>query len=383
MVLFTSSMGLLLFYLSSALGISFICSVLEAVLLSTPLSFVNMKEAEGNQAAKLFKKHKVEIDRPITAILTLNTIAHTVGAAGVGAQAGIVFQNVPFAAISGVLTFLILFFSEITPKTIGAAYYRSLCMPSARFIQFLILITFPVVWLFEILTRAIAPKNAETSVSREELSAMVDAGSKEGVIANKENIIFQNIIKMEKVPVRDVMTPRVVCTIADQEETLRELHEDEERRPFSRIPVYEDDDVDNITGYVLIIDVMEYLAEDQHDMKLSEIKRSIITVADTDPVSQVWERLLSNREHIALVVDEYGSFVGLITMEDIMETILGLEILDEKDTVIDMRIFAREEWKKRQLKFKQNIRIEDKFSDERGSGNSNEVPEKRTMENHA
>ncbi len=349
-------MELLLIYLGLALGFSFLCSVLEAVLLSTPLSFVNMKEAQGNKSALLFKKLKTDIDRPISAILSLNTVAHTVGAAGVGAQAVDVFGSAYFGLISAVLTYLILVFSEIIPKTIGATYYRTLALPSARIMQILIVICYPLVWHSEFITRVFSRKGGEHSMSREEVSAMVDAGTREGVIQNKENLIFQNIIKMELVKVREVMTPRVVCETADEDMTLLAYYEeDEAQRPYSRIPIYKDDK-DNITGYVLYVDIMENIADDLESKLLSEICRPILAIAENESVFTVWEKLISHREHIASVHDEYGSFQGIITMEDIMETILGLEIMDEKDTVADMQKLARDKWQERKFKYKQFIK---------------------------
>ncbi len=348
-------MELLLIYLFIALGISFLCSVLEAVLLSTPHSFISMKVAEGAKGALLLEKLKTKIDRPISAILTLNTIAHTLGAAGVGKQAVAVFGEENFFFISAILTVLILVLSEIIPKTLGARYYRGLALLAAPVIQLITLTCGPLVWLFEKLSHLISPKQAEATMSREEVSAMVSAGTKEGVINSKENIIIQNVIKMEQVNVRAVMTPRVVCSVADEDESLLEFYEDEERRPFSRIPVFKEDK-DIISGYVLILNIMEYIAEDQDHLKLSEIKRPILAIPDTMSVSEAWEKLISSKEHIAIVEDEYGTFEGLITMEDIMETFLGLEILDEKDTITDMQQFARDKWQERMAKYKQFIK---------------------------
>ncbi len=349
-------MELLLIYLFVALGFSFLCSILEAVLLSTPYSFISMKVAEGAKGAALLEKLKTNIDRPISSILTLNTFAHTLGAAGVGAQAVKVFGEAYFGVISVVLTLLILVLSEIIPKTLGACYYRRLATLSAPVIHIITVLCYPLLWIFDGLTRLISPKKNEASLSREEVSAMVDAGTKEGVIAIKENLIFQNIIKMEKVSVREVMTPRVVCSVANEDETLLDFYEDETRRPFSRIPVYTDEK-DNITGYVLIISIMEYIAEHQDHLKLSEIKRNILTFPDTMSVSTAWEKLISSKEHIATIVDEYGTFEGIITLEDVMETILGLEIIDEKDTIADMQQLAREKWQERMAKYNQFNRV--------------------------
>ncbi len=348
-------MELLFIYLGLALGISFLCSVLEAILLSTPHSFISMKVAEGSKAGLALQELKINNGRPISAILTLNTIAHTFGAAGVGAQAIKIWGDEYFALISVILTILILVLSEIIPKTLGANYYRVLSMPCTRLIQLVTCLCYPLVWILEKLTNLISPKTLEASMSREEVSAMVDAGTKEGVIKMKENVIIQNIIKMEKISVRDVMTPRVVCTTVDEDETLEAFHEDEGRRPFSRIPVYKEEK-DIVSGYVLILDIMEYLAEDQHHMTLAELKRPILALPDTTSVFMAWEKLISNREHIAIIEDEYGTFEGIITMEDVMETILGLEIMDEKDTVADMQKFARDKWQERMAKYKQFIK---------------------------
>lgn len=345
-------MSLLLLYLGTALGLSFLCSILEAVLLSTPRSFISMKEEEGSAAAALFAKYKEDIDRPISAILSLNTIAHTFGAAGVGAQAVKIWGEGYFGLISAILTLLILVLSEIIPKTIGACYYRSLSLYVVRPIQFIIIICYPLVVLSKFVTAIFSPKHHEASVSREEVSAMVSEGTREGVIQNSENLIFQNIIKMGQIDVREVMTPRVVCFTANEELTQEEFYDQAPDRLPSRIPVYAEEK-DFITGYVLSMDVMEHIAEDEEKMKLSEIRRPIIAIHESESVAEAWERLLADKEHIALVVDEYGTFQGLITMEDIMETILGLEITDEKDTVADMQELARAQWQERRVKYKQ------------------------------
>lgn len=352
-----TTMTLLIIYLSLALGISFICSILEAVLLSTPRSFISMKEAEGSAAATLLAQLKDDIDRPISAILILNTTAHTVGAAGVGAQAAIVFGEAYFGLISAVLTLLILVLSEIIPKTLGANFYRTLALPSARVLKVLIFVIYPLVWISELITKIFSSKHHEATVSREEVSAMVSEGTREGVIHSSENIIFQNIIKMGQIPVRKVMTPRVVCITANEELTQEEFYEEcpDDSRLYSRIPVYAEDK-DFITGYVLFMDIMEHIADDEEQMKLSEIRRPILVLNEATSVSAAWERLLAEKEHIAMVVDEYGTFQGLITMEDIMETILGLEITDEKDTVADMQVLAREKWQERRVKYKQFLK---------------------------
>jgi len=345
-------MGLLLFYLCLALSISFICSVMEAVLLSVPMSFINIKEAQGHKSAKVLKKLKQTIDRPISAILTLNTVAHTVGAAGVGAQAVVIFGEAYFGLISAVLTLLILVFSEILPKSIGAHYWKSLAMSSGRIIQVMIYVTYPFVIISEILTRIIAKQSKEeASVSREEISAMVDIGTEEGTFASTENKIIQNLIKLRSVRAEDVMTPRVVVATASEDITLEEFYKNKAYLHFSRIPVYTSNR-ENITGFVYRQEVLENLANDNFGIKLSEIKKPMVVVPNHQPLTVLWEMLLSEKAHIALIVDEYGGFEGIVTLEDIIETIMGIEIMDERDVVADMQQYARERWKERVEKYK-------------------------------
>lgn len=339
-------MGLILLYLFIALGISFVCSIMEAVLLSTPMSFISIKVNEGDKSAKLLMELKTNIDKPISAILSLNTVAHTIGAAGVGAEAVKVFGETYFGVISAILTILILIVSEIIPKTIGANYWRALSLRSARLIQWMIYICYPLVWMSEFITKVISPKNSEAAFSKAELSAMVDAGAKDGVLNMKENRVIQNLIKLEGVKVRDVMTPHSVTGTANEGDTVKDFYANKALHPYSRIPLYTVEK-DYICGYVLFKDVLDKLTNDMFNVTLSEIKRSIMVVSELESVSSTWEKLLENKEHIALVVNEYGAFEGIITMEDVVETILGLEIIDETDTVVDMQQLARGKWEER------------------------------------
>ncbi len=346
-------MALIFVYLLIALGISFMCSILEAVLLSTPMSYISVKESEGVRGSELLKKLKSDIDRPISAILSLNTIAHTIGAAGVGAQATAVFGEAYFGVISAILTILILVLSEIIPKTIGANYWRKLAIPSARIIRVLIIICYPLVWLSELITRIFSNgKDDENAISREELSAMADVSTQQGAIQSSENLIIQNLIKLNEIKTSDVMTPRIVTNIAFEELTIKEFYESQDSGPFSRIPLYGSEQ-DFITGYVLYKDILEAMANDKFNTKLIDIRRPVMALYSHESVSTAWEKMLAGKEHLALVVNEYGSFEGVITMEDIVETILGLEIIDEKDTVADMQQLARQHWKERKLKYKQ------------------------------
>lgn len=340
-------MELVLLYLILALSVSFLCSVMEAVLLSTPMSFITMKEQAGFKSATLLKKLKQDIDKPIAAILSLNTIAHTVGAAGVGAEAVKVFGEAYFGIISAVLTILILVLSEIIPKSVGANYWRSLAVPSARIIRTMIIVSYPLVWLSELITKLVSPSKHEASVSREEVSAMVSIGAEEGVFENKENRMIQNLIKLDGVKAKDVMTPRVVVASAPEGMTMRDFYHSKDFCNYSRIPVYSKDE-DNITGYVLRQAILERLAEDKFDMHLADILRPILAYQESTPVSTIWEQMLEKKEHISIIVDEYGALRGIVTMEDIIETALGFEIVDERDAVTDMQKLARERWQKRQ-----------------------------------
>jgi CBS domain containing-hemolysin-like protein len=343
-------MALLIFYLLIALVISFICSIMEAVLLSTPQSFLMVKLEKGNTWAKHFIGLKSNVDKPLSAILSLNTVAHTIGAAGVGAQAVKVFGEAYFGIVSATLTILILVLTEIIPKTIGARFWRNLSKISSQIIRGMIFITYPLVLLSAIITRSIAKNNNEQSTSREEISALASIGADEGIFMEKEYKIIQNLLKLKNLKVSEIMTPRVVVAVADENLPLSDFLRNKDFLKFSRIPVYSENP-ENITGYVFRQMVFEKLAEDQHHLTLKDIKREIVIVPDTRVLFSVWETLLEKKEHIALIIDEYGGMDGIVTMEDIIETLLGLEIVDEKDMVTDMQKLARDRWKTRQAKY--------------------------------
>lgn len=337
-------MGLIFLYLFGALGISFLCSILEAVLLSTPMSFISMKEEEGNKTAKLLKKYKTEIDGPVAAILSLNTIAHTIGAAGVGTEAVDVFGEEYFGVISAILTILILVFSEIIPKTIGANSWRVLALPATKIIKGLMVITYPLVKLSEYITKIFDRGEEQATVSREEVSAMVNVGVEEGVFQVKEKKIIQNFIKLDSVLAEDIMTPNLVVESVPETMTMKEFYALKELS-HSRIPVYKENR-DYITGYILRATVLERLAEDKFDIKLSQIMRPMLSFGEEESVSVIWEKMLESKEHISVITDEYGCMRGLVTMEDVIETMLGVEIVDEYDKTEDMQELARERWQK-------------------------------------
>lgn len=355
-------MGLLLLYLFGALSISFMCSILEAVLLSTPMSFISMKEKEGAPSAPLLKKYKLENDRPLAAILALNTIAHTIGAAGVGAQSNKVFGDEFFAITSAVLTFLILVSSEIIPKTIGANYWRQLALPLTKVIHSLVIVTYPLVVMSEYITHWVSPKKQPISVSREEVSAMVTVGAEEGVFEKKENRMIQNLLKLDDITARDIMTPSSVVEMAEESMTLKEFYQNPSYSTYSRIPIYNEENDDFIKGFVLRQTILEKLTEDKFNLRLSDISRPVLTFPETEPVSKIWEKLLAKKEHISIIIDEYGCFRGIVTMEDVIETMLGTEIVDEKDTVTDMQEFAREKWQEQQEEQKEQKQSEHRKS---------------------
>ena len=308
--------------------------------MSTPMSFISMKENEGNKTAILMKRYKNNVDRPVGAILSLNTIAHTIGSAGVGAESIKIFGEEYFGLISAILTLLILVLSEIIPKTIGASYWRSLAMTSTKIIRVLIFITYPLVLLSEVITKIFTPKNHQVSVSREEVSAMVDVGTTEGIFRESESKIIKSCIHLAGVKAREIMTPSIVVETANMSLTIKEFY-DQQTWNFSRIPVY-DTNKDYIVGYVLKDMVLKALSDDKFDTKLSDMVRSILSFNEDDSVYQIWEKMLEKREHISIIVDEYGCLRGVVSMEDIIETMTGVEIVDEDDVAVDMQAFAKE-----------------------------------------
>jgi CBS domain containing-hemolysin-like protein len=337
-----------------SLVISAMCSLLEATLLSTPLSFVTTLETQKVKGWELLKQYKTNIDRPISAILVVNTVANTVGASLVGSQAANyaaeVFQtnhdvSLFIGGVSGVFTFLILVFSEIFPKTIGSTYWRKLALPACQVIRVLIGLSWVVVVILEKLTHRISDNTQQESVTRDEVAAMVTVGAEEGVLEKKENRMIQHLLNLDNITAHEIMTPSVVVTMAEEEMTLREFYQNEEFKNHSRIPVYKGDESDYITGYVLRQTILERLAEDKFDITLGELARPILSFSEDEEVSDIWEKLLEKKEHISIIIDEYGCFRGLVTMEDVIETMLGYEIVDEKDEVVDMQELAKAQWK--------------------------------------
>ena len=334
--------------------LSALCSALEATLLSTPLSFVTGLEDQGVRGAKRLKKLKQNPDRPISAILCLNTIANTVGASIVGSLVYEVYGDAIVGVFSTIFTLMILIFSEIIPKTIGTSYWRTLALPAATIINAMIFISFPLVWALEHLTRLISSHSNQVSVSREDISAMVSVATEEEVIEKEEKKMIQNLLKLDEITAHEIMTPSVVVEMVPGNMTIREFYESE--NTHSRILVYDEENDEYVTGYVLRQEVLEKMAEDNFDMTLDDILRPVMTFKEEESVSDIWERLLEKKEHISAILDEYGSLRGIVTMEDVIETMLGHEIVDEKDEVVDMQEYAKDQWEKAQ---KDIIKAED------------------------
>jgi len=359
-------MGLLIFYALISIFFSFLCSILEAVLLSITPTFVNVKKREGKSYATTLEDLKKDVDKPLIAILTINTIAHTVGAILVGVQAKVAYaelygtttrsilgveftEDLMVGVVSTIMTILILVASEIIPKTIGATYWKQLSNFTAKALNIMVLgLKFTgLLWILQLFTKLVGGKGHHGSVlSREDFTAMTDMAHEEGVFEKSESTIIKNLLRFDQVLVKDVMTPRAVMKIAPSNKTIRSFFEDNPKLRYSRIPVFEDK-MDNITGFVLKDNVYEEIINENGEMPLDEIRRDILMTKRSTPIPKLFEIFVAKREHIALVVDEYGSIAGIVTMEDVIETLLGLEIMDESDNVADLQLLARKNWENR------------------------------------
>lgn len=354
----TANMGLLIFYFTLSIGFSFLCSVWEAVLLSVTPSFVEIKNKQGSRTGRLLKQFKDDIDRPLSAILTLNTIAHTLGAIGVGAQAGRMYGDTNLiiagtemplsleAFIGGVMTLAILILSEIIPKTLGANHWEKLSGFTANGINIMIYVLLPLVWLSQFITKKMKKDKSKSVLSRADFTAMAEIGEKEGIFKRNESKIIQNLMRLNTIRAKDIMTPRTVVKAADQERTIASFYEANQQLQFSRIPVYKDTK-DHINGFVLKDEILGSMIHDNGSRPLKEIMREILIVNEQMPLPDLFNRLIEKREHIALVVDEFGGMAGIVTMEDVIETLLGLEIVDEQDNIEDMQSLARQNWENR------------------------------------
>lgn len=359
-------MSLLIFYAVISIFFSFLCSILEAVLLSINPTFVNLKKKEGKPYAITLEELKKDVDKPLIAILTLNTVAHTVGAILVGVQAKVAYaeiygnttrsilgftitEDAMVGIVSTVMTILILVASEIIPKTIGATYWRQLANFTAKTLKAMVLALkyTGLLWVLQLFTKLVGGKGHHGSVlSREDFTAMADIAHEDGVFEKSESTIIKNLLRFDEVLVKDIMTPRTVMKIASEQKTIQEFFSENPKLRHSRIPIYSEN-VDNITGLVLKDNVLEEIIAKNGNMPLSKIKRDILITQRNTPIPKLFDILIAKREHIALVVDEYGSVSGLVSMEDVIETLLGLEIMDESDYVADLQVLARKNWEHR------------------------------------
>ena len=347
-------MTLLVIYATVSIFFSFLCSILEAVLLSVTATFINIKKNEGKRFAKDLELLKKDVDKPLIAILTLNTLAHTVGAILVGTEAKKIFNDDGYGVfiVSAAMTILILVASEIIPKTIGATYWKQLSSFSTSALKIMI---FPlkwtgILWVLQLTTKLIGGKSAHGSVlSREDFTAMTDIAEEEGVFQEAESKVIRNMLNFKDVKVKDIMTPRTVLKTADENQTIQSFFDENKTLRFSRIPVFSGN-TDEITGYFLKDDLYKAIIDGNGDKKLKTINRDILITKRDLSIPNLFEKLIEQREHIALVVDEYGSVNGIVSQEDVIETLLGLEIMDESDTVADLQLQARKSWEKRAKK---------------------------------
>ena len=334
-----------------AIVVSFLCSLLEAVLLSITPTYAQLKLQQGNPVGRQLEAFKSNIDRPLAAILTLNTIAHTVGAIGVGEQAVRIWADanpmLTGVVVPTTMVLSILILSEIIPKTLGANHWQKLVPFTVATLKVIIFLLYPLVWVSQIITRALKRDKSHSVFSRSEFLAMAEIGVTEGVVEKLDSEIIGNLLRMETVRVKDIMTPRTVVRLASEEQTIKAFYKSAGELPFSRIPLYEDEVKEHVSGYFLKAELLESLVQGNGDQHLRTIKRSIHVVHESFPIPGLFDHFLQKREHIALVVDEYGGMAGVVTMEDVMETLLGIEIADESDSNIDMQVLARKKWAQR------------------------------------
>lgn len=341
------SLYTLVVYIVLALSVSFLCSMCEAVLFSTSHSYIELMVQSGSRAGQIMRRQKENVDRPIAAILTLNTIAHTAGAAGAGAEAALLFGNDLIGLITVVLTLLILVFSEIIPKTLGAVYWKPLSVFVAYAIHFMIILFFPAVLAFERLTRLLTPREKEPTVTRSELEVLAEISSDEGALEKSEHAILTNLLHLGGVHISDIMTPRTVMFTLQQDITVGEVLRKHRVLPYSRMPIYAEDS-DDIKSFVLRNEVLMAAAQDRHDVPLKQLARPLHSVPESMTVDTVLDEFTTRQQHMFLVFDEYGGTAGIITMEDAIESLIGVEITDESDLVADLRQLAQQRYRRQQ-----------------------------------
>ncbi len=348
---YTETMALLITYVLVALVFSFLCSIAEAVLLSVSPAYIGLLEKQERPSGALLRRLKSDINKPLTAILTLNTVAHTVGAAGAGAQVAIVFGNVYLGIASIILTLLILFLSEIIPKTLGSHHWRALAPATAYGLKFLVKLLYPFVLIAEKMTGRLGKGSVLDSFSRQEFAVMADLSAKEGQLDQKESEVLKNLFLLRETRVTDAMTPRTVVFSVQENTTVEAFLREHEEIRFSRIPIFSDDP-DHLEGFVLRSDLLLAQANGQGDDALKSFQREMPVLPKAQTLAQAFNEVMRVRAHIVQVVDEFGSPIGILTLEDIVETLLGLEIVDEGDEAVDMQEQARRLWRRRARRMK-------------------------------
>jgi CBS domain containing-hemolysin-like protein len=343
--------SLLLLFFTIAIVTSFLCSLWEAVLLSITPSYAQIQLQKGTWLGRRLQEFKEDIDRPLAAILTLNTIAHTVGAIGVGDQAAKIWAEanplITGLLVPAVMTLAILVLSELIPKTLGANYWQSLAPATTRALVWIIRLLGPLVWFSQLITSKLKKKEVGSAFSRSDFVAMADIGAQHGIFEEQESEIITNLLKFRSVRARDVMTPRTLVRSSKATETLGEFFDQNREHRFSRIPLYENESRDQVIGYVLKDQILAGMLDGDTEEPLVSLKREIIAVPEDYPILELFNRFLSAHEQIALVVDEFGGMDGIVTMEDVIETLLGVEIVDESDRTVDMQVLARRSWEQR------------------------------------
>ncbi|MBK6547399.1 MAG: DUF21 domain-containing protein [Arcobacter sp.] len=343
-------MTLLVTYLLLTLILSFMCSLLEATLLSSTSSYIESLDKKGYspKTVDLAKDVKQNIDKSISSILTLNTFANTMGAAGVGAQAAIIFGSNWQAVIAFILTLMVLFISEIFPKTVGAIYWRKFIVPAVYIISFMVKITYPFIFLATFITNTLQKgRKNEANFSKDEIITIVNMSEKEGVLQAKESILIKNLFKLKNIKAKDIMTPRTVVFAFDSKTTLKEALLNDNLYVYSRIPVY-NESIDDIAGVVFKQTILEKRVKKKKKTLLKDIMVPVHKVPENISVSTLFDMFIRMKMHLFIVQDEYGQTSGVVTLEDALETMLGIEIVDEMDQVADLQEFAKDESKRLQ-----------------------------------
>jgi CBS domain containing-hemolysin-like protein len=337
---------LIIVYFFIAVGISFLCSILEAVLLSITPSHIKVVSRKNAKLGMLMQKQKENINISIGAILTLNTFAHTLGAAGVGTEAVKMFGDEYMFYVSAILTLLILIFSEIIPKTLGAYYWKNLSAVCTRLIRLLVFLTYPLVIVMNQITRFLGEKKEK--ITKEEIAAVANIAGESGVLREKDTDVIENLLSLSELKVKDIHTPRSVMFALEKEVLLKSLKKEEDfdlkkLKEYSRIPVY-NGDIDDIEGIFMAKEYfMEYITNELDNK--ADIIKPVYKVNENIPISKLLDLFLSRNEHMFIVVDNYEQTEGIVTLEDAIETLLGIEIVDESDTTVDKREEAKRKMK--------------------------------------